>query len=307
MLIYGTDHFVLPLPPAHRFPMRKYALLRQRVATVATAMLREPAPVTDADLARVHDPAYVAAVVAGTLDARALQRIGFPWTPAMVERSRRSSGATLAACRSALASGCGINLAGGTHHAHRDFGAGYCVFNDSVVAIRALQAERAIERALVVDLDVHQGDGTAALLAGDPTVFTLSLHGRGNFPFRKQASRLDVDLADGTGDAAYLATLALALPRALDAADADLAIYLAGADPFEGDRFGRLALTKRGLAARDRYVLDTLRRRGVPVAITMAGGYAHDDEDVVDIHFATVAIALELYAQPTHGAGRAVA
>ena len=307
MLIFSTDHFVLPLPPAHRFPMRKYALLRQRVATVAAAMLREPAPVTDAELARVHDPAYVAAVVTGTLDTRALQRIGFPWTPAMVERSRRSSGATLAACRSALESGCGINLAGGTHHAHRDFGAGYCVFNDSVVAIRALQSERAIERALVVDLDVHQGDGTAALLTGDPSVFTLSLHGRGNFPFRKQASRLDVDLADGTSDAAYLATLAIALPRALEAARPDLAIYLAGADPFEGDRFGRLALTKRGLAARDRYVLDTLRQRGVPVAITMAGGYAHDDEDVVDIHFATVAIALELFAATAPEARHAVA
>jgi acetoin utilization deacetylase AcuC-like enzyme len=307
MLIYGTDHFVLPLPPAHRFPMRKYALLRQRVAAVAAERLREPTPVSDADLARVHDPAYVAAVVAGTLDARALQRIGFPWTPAMVERSRRSSGATLAACRSALAWGCGVNLAGGTHHAHRDFGAGYCVFNDSVVAIRALQAEAALDRALIVDLDVHQGDGTAALLAEDPAVFTLSLHGRGNFPFHKQASRLDVDLADGTGDAAYLATLAIALPRALDAARPDIAIYLAGADPFEGDRFGRLALSKRGLAARDRYVLDTLRRRGIPVAITMAGGYANDDEDVVDIHFATVAIALELFAPAAQDAARAVA
>jgi acetoin utilization deacetylase AcuC-like enzyme len=306
-LIYSTDHFVLPLPPAHRFPMRKYALLRQRVAAIAAPLMREPAPVTDADLARAHDPAYIEAVVTGTLDSRALQRIGFPWTPAMVERSRRSSGATLAACRSALASGCGINLAGGTHHAHRDFGAGYCVFNDSVVALRALQAEGAIGRALIVDLDVHQGDGTAALLAGDPSLFTMSLHGRGNFPFRKQSSRLDVELADGTGDAAYLATLAIALPRAFDAARPDLVIYLAGADPFEGDRFGRLALTKRGLAERDRYVLETLRRCRVPVAITMAGGYAHDDEDVVDIHFATVALALDLFAPAAHVGTHALA
>ena len=306
-LIYSTDHFVLPLPPAHRFPMRKYALLRQRVAAIAAPLMREPAPVTDVDLARVHDPAYIDAVVTGTLDSRALQRIGFPWTPAMVERSRRSSGATLAACRSALASGCGINLAGGTHHAHRDFGAGYCVFNDSVVALRALQAESAIARALIVDLDVHQGDGTAALLAGDPSVFTLSLHGRGNFPFRKQSSRLDVELADGTGDATYLATLAIALPRALDAARPDLAIYLAGADPFEGDRFGRLALSKRGLGERDRYVLETLHHCAVPVAITMAGGYAHDDEDVVDIHFATVALALALFAPAEHVRAHALA
>jgi acetoin utilization deacetylase AcuC-like enzyme len=296
MLIYATDRYVLPLPPAHRFPMRKYALLRQRVEAVAADRMREPAPVSDTDLARVHAPDYIAAVTDGALGARAMQRIGFPWSPAMVERSRRSSGATLAACRCALAMGCGINLAGGTHHAHRDFGAGFCVFNDSAVAIRALQAERAGLRALVVDLDVHQGDGTAALLADDPASFTLSLHGRGNFPFRKASSRLDVDLADGTGDDAYLATLALALPRALDASRPQLAIYLAGADPFEGDRFGRLALSKRGLAARDRLVLQTLRERGVAVAITMAGGYAHDDLDVVDIHFTTVTIALELFA-----------
>ncbi len=302
MLIYGTDHFVLPLPPAHRFPMRKYALLRSRVAGLAPDLLREPAAVCDADLLRVHDPAYVDAVVHGTLDARAQQRIGFPWTPAMVERARRSAGATLAACRSALASGCGVNLAGGTHHAHRGFGAGYCVFNDSVVALRALQSEGSVRRALIVDLDVHQGDGTATLLADDASVYTLSLHGRGNFPFRKHASRLDVDLADGTGDAAYLATLALALPRAIDAAQADLAIYLAGADPFEHDRFGRLALRKPGLAARDRFVLETLQRLRIPVAITMAGGYAYDDEDVVDIHFATVSLALALFAPTVHDA-----
>ncbi|MEP7275784.1 MAG: histone deacetylase, partial [Betaproteobacteria bacterium] len=267
MRIYATDHFVLPLPPAHRFPMRKYALLRRRVAALAPALLHEPDAVSDTELLRVHDAAYVEAVVTGTLDPRALQRIGFPWTPAMVERSRRSSGATLAACREALATGCGINLAGGTHHAHHDFGAGYCVFNDSAVAIRALQAEGRIDRVLVIDLDVHQGDGTAALMAGDPSAFTLSLHGRGNFPFRKQSSRLDVELADGTEDAAYLAALASALPRALDAARPDLAIYLAGADPFEGDRFGRLALTKRGLALRDRFVLEALRRRDIPVAV----------------------------------------
>ena len=307
MLIFSTDHFVLPLPPAHRFPMRKYALLRERVAKIAAERMRTPDAITDADLARVHAPAYIAAVTQGTLDARAMQRIGFPWTPAMVERSRRSAGATLAACRSALSTGCGINLAGGTHHAHHAFGAGFCVFNDAVVALRALQADGAIERALVVDVDVHQGDGTAALLADDPRVFTLSLHGRGNFPFRKQSSRLDVDLADGTGDAAYLATLHVALRCALAATAPQLVIYLAGADPFAGDRFGRLKLSKAGLAARDRHVLETLRGQRVPVAITMAGGYAHDDEDVVDIHFTTVAIALELFASVDHAASLATA
>jgi len=292
VLVYYTDHFVLPLPPGHRFPMRKYAALRERVRAVAADRLRVPDAATDAELARAHDPAYVAAARHGTLDARALRRIGFPWSPAMIERSRRSAGATIAACRSALAHGVGINLAGGTHHAHPAHGEGFCVFNDAAVAARAMQAEGRARRVLVVDLDVHQGDGTAAIFAGDDTVFTLSLHGRNNFPFRKATSTLDVELDDGTGDAAYLAALAVALPHALRAARAELAIYLAGADPFAGDRLGRLALTKAGLAARDRYVLGQLRAAGVPVAVAMAGGYAEDIDDIVDIHFATVRQAL---------------
>ena len=233
MLIYYTDHFVLPLPPGHRFPMRKYADLRARVAAVAPDLLRVPPAATDEELARAHDAAYVAAVGRGALDERAQKRIGFPWSPAMVERSRRSAGATLAACRSALASGCGINLAGGTHHAHRAHGEGFCVFNDAAVAARAMQAEGRAGRVLVVDLDVHQGDGTAAIFAGDASVFTLSLHGRHNFPFRKHDSDLDVELDDGTGDAGYLAALDAALPRALARARPDLAIYLAGADPYQ--------------------------------------------------------------------------
>lgn len=293
MLIYYTDHFVLPLPQGHRFPMRKYAALRERVAQFAPGLLRVPPAATDAELGRAHDPAYVAAVCAGTVDARAQRRIGFPWSPGMVERSRRSAGATLAACRSALASGLGVNLAGGTHHAHRDFGEGFCVFNDAAVAARAVQAEGLVARVLVVDLDVHQGDGTAAIFAGDPSVFTLSLHGRGNFPFRKCASDLDVELVDGADDAPYLAALGAALPHALGRAAPDLAIYLAGADPYAGDRLGRLALSKAGLAARDRYVLATLRDAGVPVAVAMAGGYADVIDDIVDIHAATVAIAWE--------------
>ena len=293
MLIYYTDHFVVPLPQGHRFPMRKYAALRERVAQFAPGLLRVPPAATDAELGRAHDPAYVAAVCAGTVDARAQRRIGFPWSPGMVERSRRSAGATLAACRSALASGLGVNLAGGTHHAHRDFGEGFCVFNDAAVAARALQAEGLVARVLVVDLDVHQGDGTAAIFLGDATVTTLSVHGRQNFPFRKMASAIDVELDDGTTDDVYLATLATVLPRAIDRARPDLAIYLAGADPFEGDRLGRLALSKAGLADRDRMVLDRLAALGIPVAIAMAGGYAEDVDDVVDIHFATVTLALE--------------
>lgn len=296
MRIYYTDQYVLPLPPGHRFPMRKYAALRERVATMAGSRLHEPAAATVAELTRVHDPAYVDAVVDGTLDAAALRRIGFPWSAAMVERSRRSTGATIAACRSALSHGCGINLAGGTHHAHAGFGEGFCVFNDAAVAARAMQAEAQVGTVLIVDLDVHQGDGTAAIFAADASVFTLSLHGRGNFPFRKARSDLDVELDDGTGDAAYLATLGVALPLALERAQPDLAIYLAGADPFVGDRLGRLALTKAGLRQRDDFVLGTLRRQRIPVAIAMAGGYAENIDDIVDIHSATVAAALAHFA-----------
>jgi acetoin utilization deacetylase AcuC-like enzyme len=293
MLIYASDRYVLPLPAGHRFPMAKYSRLRERVAAIAGERMREPPAATDEELGRAHDPAYIAAVVSGTLDERAMRRIGFPWSPAMVERSRRSAGATLAACRSALAHGCGINLAGGTHHAHRDFGEGFCVFNDAAVAARAMQAEGHAAHVLIVDLDVHQGDGTAAIVGDDPTIHTLSIHGRNNFPFRKAASRQDVELDDGTRDGPYLATLSIALELALGRGPFDLAIYLAGADPYEGDRLGRLALTKDGLARRDAHVLDMLCAASIPVAIAMAGGYAENIDDVVDIHFATVALALE--------------
>ncbi|HVE51487.1 MAG TPA: histone deacetylase [Casimicrobiaceae bacterium] len=300
MLIFATDHYVLPLPPGHRFLMPKYARLRERVAKVARDRMRMPLPASDDELARAHSHRYIEAVVKGTLDTREMRRIGFPWSLQMVERSRRSAGATIAACRSALEFGAGVNLAGGTHHAHHDHGEGFCVFNDAVVAIRAMQAESRIGRALIVDLDVHQGDGTAEILEGDASVHTLSLHGRNNFPFRKCSSRQDVELDDGTADASYLATLAIALSLALQQSRAELAIYLAGADPYVNDRLGRLALTKSGLVARDAYVLDSLQRAGVPVAIVMAGGYADDIDDVVDIHFATVSAALERYAGPRH-------
>jgi len=293
--LYYTDHYVLPLPAGHRFPMPKYARLRERVARLVPDRLALPDAATDDQLALAHDRDYIAAIVAGTLDDAAQRRIGFPWSRAMVERSRRSAGATIAACRSALVDGCAVNLAGGTHHAHPSFGAGFCVFNDAAVAARTLQCERHLSRALIVDLDVHQGDGTAAIFAGDDSVFTLSLHGRNNFPFRKQASGIDVELDDGTGDDAYLAVLAVALPRAIERSRAEIAIYLAGADPYAGDRLGRLALTKRGLAMRDAFVLDTLRAHDVPVAIAMAGGYAQDIADTVDIHARTIALALERF------------
>jgi acetoin utilization deacetylase AcuC-like enzyme len=212
----------------------------------------------------------------------------------MVERSRRSAGATLAACRTALATGYGVNLAGGTHHAHRDFGAGFCVFNDAAVAARVAQVEGRIRRAIVVDLDVHQGDGTASIFAGDASVFTFSMHGRDNFPFRKAASDLDIELADGTGDEEYLWHLERGLDETLERSAPQLAIYLAGADPHEGDRLGRLKLTKRGLERRDELVLGRLAARGIPVAIAMAGGYGREIEDTVAIHAQTILAAKRL-------------
>ncbi len=298
MRIYYSDQFVLPLPPGHRFPMAKYALLRQRVADAAlvakTALLAPPAA-RDEELLRAHDAAYLARVARGALAPEELRRIGFPWSLQMVERSRRSAGATLAACRAALAEGCGVNLAGGTHHAFRDRGEGYCVFNDAAVAARAMQAEGRVERVVIIDCDVHQGNGTAAILAGDDSVFTFSIHAAKNFPFRKEASDLDVELPDGTGDAAYLEALEPALAEALARSRPELAIYLAGADPWRDDRLGRLALSKPGLLARDRLVLEALRARGVPAAVCMAGGYGRVIEDTVDIHFQTVETAAFLF------------
>jgi acetoin utilization deacetylase AcuC-like enzyme len=297
--IYYTDHYVLPLPPGHRFPMQKYAMLRERVQAAGLGMeagLLLPPAATDEQILRAHDAAYLERVKHGSLSTAEQRRIGFPWSPEMVERSRRSSGATLAAARAALEEGVAVNLAGGTHHAFRDRGEGYCVFNDAAIAALSLQAEGLIRRAVVIDCDVHQGNGTAAILAGEPSIFTFSIHGANNFPFTKEASDLDVELPDGTGDAAYLAALEKGVCRALSAAQADLAIYLAGADAFEGDRLGRLKLTKAGLAARDRMVFELCRSAGVPVAVAMAGGYGRRIEDSVDVHFETVRLAAEALA-----------
>jgi acetoin utilization deacetylase AcuC-like enzyme len=296
---FFSDHYVLPLPDGHKFPMAKYEILRRRVADsglVSPEDLREAEAATAVDLERVHRRQYVRRVHEGALDEREQRRIGFPWSPQMVERSLRSAGGTIAACREALAAGVGVNLAGGTHHAFSDRGEGFCVFNDSAVAARAMQAEGRARRILVVDCDVHQGNGTASIFAGDPTVFTFSIHGANNFPYRKESSDLDVALPDGTGDAAYLAALDRALPEAIERAAADLAIYVSGADPHENDRFGRLKLTAPGLAARDRRVFAACRAAGLPVAVSMAGGYGRDVEATVAIHFETVRIAAELSA-----------
>lgn len=294
--IFYTDHFVLPLPEGHRFPMAKYALLRQRVEAADLSRgepLREPLAVSDDDLLRAHDAAYLQRVVTGRLAPSEIRAIGFPWSLQMVERSRRSTGATIEACRAALAHGVAVSLAGGTHHAFRDRGAGYCVFNDAAVAALAMQSEGRVRRVVIVDCDVHQGDGTAAILADDPSIFTLSIHAARNFPFRKAESNLDIALPDAANDSTYLSSLAHGLHHAFSASQPDLAIYLAGADPFEGDRLGRLSLSKDGLRLRDEMVFSVCADLGVPVAVVMAGGYAQRIEDSVDIHFNTVQIASE--------------
>lgn len=297
MHAFHSDRHLLPLPPGHRFPRSKYRLLRERVATLADLDANEAAPASDADLVRVHDPAYVAAVTSGTLGVAEQRTIGFPWSAEMVERSRRSVGATVAAARAALAEGVAANLAGGTHHASASRGSGYCVFNDVAVAARILQAEAPL-RIVVVDLDVHQGDGTAAIFAGDASVFTISLHGAKNFPFRKAASDLDVALPDGCGDADYLPALDRALAVLADEhaeRPFGLAFYLAGADPHEGDRLGRLKLSAAGLLARDRRVLARLGELGIPVALAMAGGYGHDLDVTVAIQAATIEAAIDAW------------
>lgn len=297
MKLFYTDHFVLPLPEGHRFPMRKYALLRERV--VASGLfgpeeLCVPDAATDDQLRLAHTAEYLARLTAGQLTDREIRRIGFPWSPQMVERSRRSVGATIAACRAALADGLAANLAGGTHHAGPDHGEGFCVFNDVAVAARGMQAEGRARRVAIVDCDVHQGNGTAAILAGDRSIYTFSIHAEKNFPFRKSPSDLDIGLEAGIGDAEYLDVLEEALWRVLAQAGADLVIYLAGADPFVGDRLGHLALSKEGLLARDRLVLETCQREGLPVAVVMAGGYAPNLDDIADIHFNTLRLAAEL-------------
>ncbi|MEP6875355.1 MAG: histone deacetylase [Burkholderiales bacterium] len=300
MQAFYADQFVLPLPPGHRFPMSKYRLLRERVEGEPGLELRQAMPATDGELALAHTPGYVSAVAEGTLSAAHQREIGFPWSEAMVARSRRSVGATIAAARAALTSGVATNLAGGTHHATADKGGGYCVFNDAAVAARLMQAEwhrshRQLLRVAIIDLDVHQGNGTAAIFADDPTVFTLSLHGAKNFPFRKALSDLDVDLPDGCGDEAYLDALDGALAelwRRHLQTPPGLIFYVAGADPHEGDRLGRLKLTTAGLAERDRRVLAQTRERHIPVALSMAGGYGRVIEDTVEVHLGTIRAAL---------------
>jgi acetoin utilization deacetylase AcuC-like enzyme len=290
MRVFVTDAAPLPpLPPGHRFPSRKYDLLRRRI--VAEGVLRqaelveaEPAP--RGELLRAHSAEYVDAILDGSIDDKRMRRIGLPWSPELVLRARASVGAQLAASKAALVDGIAGALSGGTHHARADEGAGYCVFNDLAVAARARLDEGAAARIAVVDLDVHQGDGTAAILGGESRAYLLSVHGANNFPFRKVPSTVDIELPDGTGDAAYLAALEQALPP-LFAFAPDLVFYQAGVDPLAEDKLGRLALTLDGLMARDRMVLQACRAHCVPVTLSLGGGYAQPIERSVDAYLNT--------------------
>jgi acetoin utilization deacetylase AcuC-like enzyme len=270
--------------------MDKYARLRARViehGLVPVEQLHEPHAAAWTELLRVHTPDYVRRVREGELTREEQRRIGFPWSVQMVERSRRSVGGTIDAARAALEDGVSANLAGGTHHAFRERGEGYCVFNDVAVAAMAMLETGRVRQVAVIDLDVHQGNGTAAIFAQEPRVFTCSLHGAANFPFRKERSDLDVPLPDGTGDDEYMRQLATAIDVVL-ATTPDLVFYVAGADPYEGDRLGRMRLTEAGLRQRDAMVFGRCRTERVPVAVTMAGGYAHDVDAIVRIHASTI-------------------
>lgn len=297
---YYSDHFVLPLPEGHRFPMSKYRSLRDSLLEVAGLNLKEAPAATDTELLLVHDPLYITKVISGKLDAKEQREIGFPWTLEMVERSRRSVGATIAACLSAIEEGVAINLAGGTHHAYREKGSGFCVFNDVAVAARLIQRQMLPGcKVAIIDLDVHQGNGTAAIFRHDPSVFTLSLHGEKNFPFRKEPSDLDVPLPDGCDDATYLDALQHAFSDLDQRFSADFLIFLAGADPHEGDRLGRLKVTQQGLLQRDQAVFNYANQRGIPLALCMAGGYGNRIETTVAVHRQTVLLALNHHKKIT--------
>ena len=313
MDVFYCDHPEVPLPDGHRFPMEKYRLLREALVERRLLMPQEvhEAPAVELDdLLRVHAAEYVDAVMNGTLPDEAVKRIGFPWSEQLVRRCLASVGGTVAAAEMALLRGAAGNLAGGTHHAHRDAGSGYCVFNDIAVAARRLLDAGKVQRVLVFDVDVHQGDGTAGIFADDPRVFTCSLHGEKNFPMRKATSDLDVALPDDTGDAAYLEALADTLVQALATSSPDIVFYQGGVDGLAEDKLGRLALTHDGLKRRDALVLMAARQRQVPVVLTLGGGYAQPLEATIEAHAGTYAVAQAVFGSaetPTSEDGRSSA
>jgi acetoin utilization deacetylase AcuC-like enzyme len=300
MKVFVSDQFELPLPQDHRFPVAKYRLLRQRVdesELFAPGQLVVAPEAEYADLVRVHTPEYLDKLFHGGLSEAEIRRIGFPYSIQMVNRSRRTTGATVAAARCALEDGIAVNLAGGTHHAFANLGEGFCIFNDAAVATRAMQAEGRIERAVIIDLDVHQGNGTAAIFLNDESVFTFSVHGEKNFPLRKEPSNLDIGLPDNTADAEYLRAVEEGTWEALYRARADLAFYLAGADPHENDRLGRMKVTTAGLDRRTQIVLDLCAQFRIPLVVMMAGGYGKDIADSVSVYFNTVRRCQEWWQQ----------
>jgi acetoin utilization deacetylase AcuC-like enzyme len=290
MRAFAHDVFTYPLPAGHRFPLAKYRLVREAAERLDGIDVHGAEAASWEELGRTHSADWVDRVRKGRLERSETLALGLPWSPELVERSRRATGATIMAARAALEDGVAANLGGGTHHAFAHAGRGFCVFNDVVTALRDLRASGRVRRVLVVDVDVHQGDGTHALLAADAEAFTLSVNGFRNYPFRRVPGDHDVDLPDGTGDARYLDELARALPEALRRARPELCFVLAGADPYEGDRLGRLALTKAGLRARDLLIRDALATEGVPVCVTLAGGYAEDVHDTVEINVNTLRV-----------------
>ena len=294
MKAFYTDHFVLPLPSGHRFPMEKYSKLRNLVNDLAGVELLEAPAASDTQILYAHDPQYLINIIGGHLNANEQREIGFPWSEKMVERSRRSAGATVAACKKSLTEGVSVNLAGGTHHAYRDMGSGFCVFNDSAIAARALQKEMNPKlKVAIIDLDVHQGNGTASILQNDSSIFTLSIHGENNFPFKKEVSDLDYGLPDECDDQVYLQALTHCLDELDSRFKPDSLIFLAGADPHVDDRLGRLNISSEGMRLRDETVLAYALDRNLPIALSMAGGYGKEIASTVNIHFQTIKTALQ--------------
>jgi len=300
--LFYCDHFEIPLPAGHKFPIEKYRLLRERIAADGFWDLEPATPAPIETIALAHDRDYVEQFVNGTLSPAAMRRIGFPWSQGLVNRTLASAGGTQTATSDALETGFGGTLAGGTHHAFRAEGSGFCVFNDVAIAIHSLRSQGRARRAAVVDLDVHQGDGTAHFFENDPDVLTVSLHGANNFPFRKQRGKIDVELPDRTGDEQYLRALDSVLPRVFDFAP-EIVFYLSGVDALASDLLGRLALTPEGLKARDTRVIESCHRNGLPLVITLGGGYSKPIELTAEAHANTFRVAAGIYGSLSHHGG----
>jgi acetoin utilization deacetylase AcuC-like enzyme len=298
MKAFYSDSFEFPLPKGHRFPIQKYSLLRRRIiedGILTPEDLFIPKAATDDEILLVHLPDYLLKVNTGKLTDKEVRRLGLPWSPQLVERAKRSAGGTIGACRAALYDGIAFNLSGGTHHAYADHAEGYCLLNDVAIAARVLQLENLTKRIVIIDCDVHQGNGTASIFSGDPSVFTFSIHGEKNFPLKKEISDIDIALRDNTDDEAYLDALSSGVKDAIESSRAEVAIYVSGADAFVDDQLGRLSISKAGLAQRDGIVFDHCYRAGLPIATVMAGGYARNLDDIVDIHLQTIKCAIKAY------------